>query len=86
MPGAIKIQPEKPSFKTVLSAVKKLSAEEKQLLRLQVFAADALAEMKSFEQQLKKNRKPVKKTDGEIVSITTSIRCKKNAALTVAFG
>jgi hypothetical protein len=80
MPGAIKIQPETASFKTVLSAVKKLSAEEKQLLRLQLFADDALAEMKSFELQLKKNKKPVKKTDDEIVSITTSIRRKRNAS------
>ena len=79
MSGAIKIQPETASFKTVLSAVKKLSAAEKQLLRLQVFAADALAEMKSFELQLKKNKKQVKKTDEEIVSITTSIRRKRNA-------
>ena len=80
MSGAIKIQSETASFKTVLSAVKKLSAAEKQVLRLQVFATDALAEMKSFEQQLKKNKKPVKKTDDEIVTITTSIRRKKNAS------
>ena len=80
MSGAIKIQPETASFKTVLSAVKKLSAAEKQLLRLQIFATDALAEMKSFELQLKKNKKPVKKTDDEIVSITTSIRRKRNAS------
>ncbi len=63
----------------MLSAVKKLSAEEKQLLRLQLFSADALSEMKSFELQLKKSKKPVKKTEGEIVSITTSIRSKKYA-------
>lgn len=80
MSGTIKIQPQTASFKTVLSAVKKLSAAEKQLLRLQIFATDALAEMKSFELQLKKNKKPVKKTDDEIVSITTSIRRKRNAS------
>jgi hypothetical protein len=80
MSGAIKIQPQTTSFKTVLSAVKKLSAAEKQLLKLQLFATDALAEMKSFELQLKKSRKPVKKTDEEIVSITTSIRRKRNAS------
>jgi predicted RNase H-like nuclease len=73
----IKSQPD--SFKNVLSAVKKLSAEEKQLLRLELFAADALSEMKNFESQLKKKKKPVKKTDDEIVSLTTSIRRKKNA-------
>ena len=80
MSGTIKIQPQTASFKTVLSAVKKLSVAEKQLLRLQIFATDALAEMKSFELQLKKNKKPVKKTDDEIVSITTSIRRKRNAS------
>lgn len=79
MAEAIKIQPQTASFKTALSAVKKLSATEKQLLRLQVFGSDALAEMKSFEQQLKKNKKPVKKTDDEIVSIVTSIRRNRNA-------
>lgn len=52
MPAAIKT--EASSFKTVLSAVKKLSAEEKQLLRLELFAADALSEMRAFELQLKK--------------------------------
>jgi hypothetical protein len=67
------------SFKTVLSAVKKLSAEEKQLLRLQLFATDALSEMKAFEIQLKKKKSLVKKTDSEIVSLTTSIRKKKYA-------
>jgi hypothetical protein len=68
-----------PVFKTILSAAKKLSAEEKQLLRMQLFAADALSEMKAFELRLKKKRKPVKKTDEEIVSIITSIRRKKHA-------
>lgn len=80
MSEAIKIKPETASFKAVLSAVKKLSAEEKQLLKLQLFADDALAEMKSFELKLKKNKKSVKKTDDEIVSITTSIRRKRNAS------
>jgi len=67
------------SFKNVLSAVKKLSAEEKQLLRLQLFSADALSEMKAFEARLKKKKKPVKKTDDEIVSLTTTIRRKRYA-------
>lgn len=80
MSAAIKTQSETTSFKTVLSAVKKFSVAEKQLLRLQVFATDALAEMKSFELQLKKNKKPVKRLDDEIVSITTSIRRKRNAS------
>ena len=64
-------------FKNVLSAVKKLSAEEKQLLRLQLFSADALVEMKAFELQFGKKSKRLKKTDDEIVKLTTSIRRKK---------
>ncbi len=67
------------SFKDILSAAKKLSAEEKQLLRMQLFAADALSEMKAFESELKKRKKQVKKTDEEIVKITTSIREKNYA-------
>jgi len=67
------------SFKNILSAAKKLSAEEKQLLRLQLFAADALSEMKAFELQLKKKKKPLKKSDEGIVNLTTSIRRKKYA-------
>jgi hypothetical protein len=67
------------SFNTVLSAVKKFSAEEKQLLRLQLFAADALSEMKVFEAQLKKRKKSVIKRDDDIVKLTTSIRLKKHA-------
>jgi hypothetical protein len=66
-------------FKSVLSAVKKLSAEEKQLLRLQLFSADALGEMKAFELQFGKKRKRLKQTDEEIVKLTTSIRHKKYA-------
>lgn len=79
MSGTIKIPAQSASFKTLLSAAKKLSTEEKQLLRLQLFAADALHEMKAFEMQLKKKRKLVTKADDEIVSITTSIRKKKYA-------
>lgn len=72
-----KIKTQTPPFKSLLSAVKKLSAEEKQLLRLQLFAPDALSEMKAFEAQLKKKKSPVKKTDEEIVNLTTSIRRRK---------
>jgi hypothetical protein len=74
---AAKIKPSD-SFKNVLSAVKKLSAEERQLLHMKLFAADAISEMKVFEAQLKKKKKPVKMTDDEIVSLTTSIRRKKH--------
>jgi hypothetical protein len=67
------------SYKNVLSAVKKLSVEEKQLLKLQLLAPDALNEMKAFEKQLKKKKSLLKKTDEEIVGLTTSIRRKKYA-------
>lgn len=67
------------SFKNILSAAKKLTPEEKQLLRLQLFAKDSLSEMKAFELKLKKKKKRVKKSDEEIVNLTTSIRRKNYA-------
>lgn len=67
------------NYQTVLSAVKKLSAEEKQLLKLQLFSPDALSEMKAFEMQLKQKKGLLKKTDQEIVALTTSIRRKNYA-------
>jgi hypothetical protein len=48
-------------------------------LRLELFAADALSEMRALEVQLKKKKRPVRKTDAEIVRLTTSIRRKKYA-------
>lgn len=76
---AVKLKSPIASFKNVLSAVKKLTEEERQLLRLQLFSADALSEMKAFEMQLKKRKKRTRKTDDEIVNLTTSIRRKKYA-------
>lgn len=67
------------SFKEILSAVKKLSAEEKQLLRLELFSSDLVAEMKAFESQLKKKKQLIRKSDDEIVSSTNSIRSTKYA-------
>jgi len=79
MPATSKIKTQAFPFKTLLSTIRKLSAEEKQLLKLQLFAPDALSEMKAFEAQLKKKKSLVKKTDEEIVSLTTSIRHRKYA-------
>ena len=79
MPVSTKTKMDSFPFKTLLSAVRKLSAEEKQLLRQQLFFSDALSEMKDFETRMKKRKPPVKKTDEEIVNITTSIRRKKYA-------
>ena len=73
------ITKEKSSFKNVLTAVKKLSAEERQLLRLKLFSNDVLDEMKAFESNLKKQEKKIKKSDNEIVLLTTSIRKRKYA-------
>lgn len=76
MSVATKIKPSS-SFKTVLSAAKKLSIEEKQILKLQLFSADAISELKAFEAQLKKKKTLTKKTNEEIVALTTSIRRKR---------
>ena len=64
------------SLSLILSAAKKLSMEEKQLLRIKLFAKEGIKEMKEFEAALKKNRKPIKKKDTEIVSIVKAIRLK----------
>ncbi len=79
MPVALKIKKRSSAFRNVLSSAKKLSAEEKQLLRLQLFVSDVLKEMKAFESGLKKKKPAVKKTDDEIVSLITSIRRKRHA-------
>ncbi|MEI9955870.1 MAG: hypothetical protein WDM90_06065 [Ferruginibacter sp.] len=49
------------SLSTVLSAAKKLTAEEKQILRMRLFADDAIKEMRDFEKALKKSKKNVPK-------------------------
>ena len=64
------------SLSLILSAAKKLSMEEKQLLRIKLFAKEGIIEMKEFEAALKKHRKPIKKKDTEIVSIVKAIRLK----------
>lgn len=74
-----KLNASKPALNELLSAIKKLSVEEKQLLRLQLFANDALAEMKAFELKLKKKKTPRKKSDEDIVKLTTSIRRRRYA-------
>jgi len=77
MPATTKIKTQASPLKTLLSAIKKLSVEEKQFLRLQLLTPDALSDMKAFEAQLKKKKSLAKKTDEEIVSLTTSIRRRK---------
>ncbi len=79
MPATLNKISKTSSFKSVLSAVKKLSAEEKQLLHLQLFSTDALHEMNQFELALKKNKKAVKKSDEDIVNLTRNYRRKQYA-------
>ena len=79
MAATTKIKTPATLFKTILSTIKKLSAEEKQLLRLKVFGDDALEAMKEFDQQLKKQKPLVRKTDAQVVSLTNAIRKKKHA-------
>ena len=82
MKSSARIKKPLSSFTKILSAIKKLSREEKQVLYLQLFSTDALKKMKEFESKLKKKKKPVViKTDEEIVLLTTSIRRKNMTAL-----
>jgi hypothetical protein len=67
------------SFKSILAAAKKLTAAEQQKLRLALLGGDALAEMKAFEQQLKKTKPLTKKSDAAIVKLTTTIRRTNDA-------
>ncbi len=73
MQNFIKMPAQSSSFSAIFSAVKKLSVEERQLLRLELFSSDLVEEMKVFETQLKKKKQLLKKTDNEIVGITKSI-------------
>jgi hypothetical protein len=57
MPNTLNKISKPSSIKSVLSAVKKLSVEEKQLLHLHLFSSDAVNEMKQFEVALKKSKK-----------------------------
>ncbi len=67
------------SFKMVLAAAKKLTATEQQRLRLALLGGDALDEMKTFEQELKKTKPVTKKSDAAIVKLTTTIRRTNHA-------
>ena len=78
MPATTKIKPSS-AFKNAMTAARKLTIEEKQLLKLQLFSVDALNELKTFETWLKKKKALVKKTDQQIVNLTNSIRQKRYA-------
>ncbi len=51
-----------------MAAAKKLSAEEKQQLKVKLFVNDIIKELKAFETAIKKRKPVIKKSDDEIVS------------------
>ena len=64
------------SLNGVLAAAKKLSAEEKQILRIKLFSDDIIKEAKAFDAAMKKRKPLIKKTDEEIVRAIKKIRAK----------
>lgn len=64
-------------LKRIIADALKLSAEEKQVLKMKVFGDDAFLQLKAFEKEMRKKRKPVKKSDAEIVSIIKKIRAER---------
>ena len=65
------------TLKSIIAAAQKLSAEEKQVLKMKLFGDDAFLELKAFEKTMRKKRKPVKKSDDEIVSIIKKNRAER---------
>lgn len=65
------------SLNDVLAAAKKLSLEEKQLLKVKLFGNDIINELKAFETAMKKRKGVIKKSDDEIVAAVKKIRMKK---------
>ena len=64
------------SLNGVLAAAKKLTAEEKQILRIKLFSDDIVKEAKAFDAAMKKRKPAIKKTDEEIVKAIKKIRVK----------
>ena len=64
------------SFNRVLAAAKKLSAEEKHLLKLKLFGKDIINELMVFEKEMKKKKPLIKKSDDEIVAAVKKIRAR----------
>jgi hypothetical protein len=79
MPVATKAK--KSAYRSVLSAAKKLSPEEKQLLRMELFGNELLREAMLSELNTAKGKPVIKKSDAEIVKLVKSIR-KRNYART----
>ena len=69
------------SLKVVSNAIKNLSIEDRQLLKLKFFSNDAFEEMKAFEKKLKNNQKPINIDDREIVDMVKLIRKRRNASV-----
>jgi hypothetical protein len=60
------------SLNSILAAAKKLSDEEKQQLKVNLFGKDIINELKAFEAAMKKRKPVIKKSDAEIVSAVKS--------------
>lgn len=67
------------SLNDVLAAAKKLTVEEKHLLKMKLFGDEFIKQARAFDAAMKKKRPSVKKTDEEIVKAVRKIRAK-NAA------
>ncbi|HSN60225.1 MAG TPA: hypothetical protein VLR49_04785 [Ferruginibacter sp.] len=67
------------SLNSILAAAKRLSAEEKQQLKVKLFGDDIINELKAFEAAMKKRKPVIKKSDEEIVNAVKKLRVK-NAA------
>lgn len=64
------------NFNAVLSAAKKLTPGERQLLKLKLFGDEALSELKAFEMAMKKRKPVAKKTDAEILEAVKKMRLR----------
>ena len=64
------------SFNSLLAAAKKLSTEEKQQLRINLFGGDIIKELGAFEAAMKKQKPSVKKSDEEIVNAVNKVRVR----------
>ena len=67
------------SLNGILAAAKKLTPEEKQLLKVKLFGNDVINELTAFEKTMKKRKVMIKKSDDQIVTAVKKIRTK-NAA------
>jgi hypothetical protein len=77
--AAIREKKKNVSLSGVLAAAKKLTVEDKHLLKMKLFGDEFIKQARAFDVAMKKKRPSVKKTDEEIVKSVRRIRAK-NAA------